>query len=88
MHIATTAMPGDDGSHEATSPLVDARQMTPAQLRQLGVARLVYLRSGILDGQMAFAIHAADGTAIAVVEDIDLAVELVSEQGMFFVAVH
>jgi hypothetical protein len=84
MHTATTDEPSDAGSPAPCDP----RQMTRAQLRQLGVSRLVYLRSGMRHGEPAFAIHAADGTAMAIVEDIDVAVEIVTEQGMVFVAVH
>ena len=84
MHIATTDEPRDAGIPAPCDP----RQMTQAQLRQLGVSRLVYLRTGLRHGEPAFAIHAADGTAMAIVEDIDLAAEIVSEQGMVFVAVH
>ena len=67
---------------------LDARHMTPNQLRDLGVSYVVYLREGMVDGHPAYAIHAADGTAMAIVEDIDLAVELVAEHGMAFVTVH
>ena len=48
----------------------------------------VYLRCGTVDGEEAFAVHAADGTAIAVVEDIEVALELAMENNMTFVAVH
>jgi hypothetical protein len=48
----------------------------------------VYLRCGTVDGQEAFAIHAADGTSIAVVEDLEVALEVASESNMVFVAVH
>lgn len=68
--------------------ITDARCMTQSQLRRLGVPCLVYLRAGTADGQRAYAIHAADGTVVAVVDDVELAVELVSEQGLTFVAVH
>ncbi len=66
----------------------DPRQMTRAQLRLLGVPRVVYLRSGTVDGRPAYAIHAADGTAIAVVDDVEAAKELALENDMTFVAVH
>jgi hypothetical protein len=88
MNFATTDEPSEAGGHTAGFTPGDPRQMTQAQLRRLGVSQMVYLRSGFRHGQPAFAIHAADGTAMAIVEDIDLAVELVSEQGMIFVAVH
>jgi hypothetical protein len=48
----------------------------------------VYLRAGSVDGEAAFAIHAADGTAMAIVEDVELAFELASEHGLLFVTVH
>jgi hypothetical protein len=70
------------------APVVDLRRMTRAELRQLGLPRLVYLRCGTVDGQPAFAIHAADGTAMAVVEDVEVAIELASANDMTFVAVH
>ncbi len=66
----------------------DPRQMTRGELLRLGVPRLVYLRRGTIDGQPAYAIHAADGTAMAVVEDIAVAIELASENNMTFVPVH
>ena len=88
MRIAAIDRPAEAISCEANAAVADVRRMTRAQLRQLGLSRLVYLRAGTMDGQEAFAIHAADGAALAIVEDIELAVELVSEQGMIFVAVH
>jgi hypothetical protein len=76
--------------HSAAAPptSADLRQMTRGELLRLGVPRLVYLRCGTIDGQPAYAIHAADGTAMAVVEDIQVAIELASDHDMTFVAVH
>jgi len=75
-------------SRDDSTVLADVRQMTPTQLRDLGVPSLVYLRSGIADGQIAYAIYAADGTAVAVVDDPEVAIELVAEHGLTFVTVH
>jgi hypothetical protein len=88
MNVAVIDMPGQTACPDVDTDIIDVRHMTTAQLRRLGVRSVVYLRSGIIDGQVAYAIHGADGAPMAVVEDIDLAVELVSEQGMAFVAVH
>ena len=88
MHIAEIDETIDSLSRDDAMQLADPRQMTRAQLRRLGVPRLVYLRCGIVDGQKAYAVHAADGTAIAVVDDVEIAVELVSDNHMIFVAVH
>jgi hypothetical protein len=88
MHIAETDEALDPISLDDAVLIGDPRQMTRAQLRRLGVPRLVYLRCGMVDGQKAYAVHAADGTAIAVVDDVEVAVELVSDNHMIFVAVH
>lgn len=68
--------------------MVDVHQMTAAQLRDFGMPTLVYLREGLLDSAVAYAIHAADGTRMAVVEDIGGAIEIANERGMLFVPVH
>jgi hypothetical protein len=88
MHIAEIDETIDSLSRDDAMQLADPRQMTRAQLRRLGVPRLVYLRCGMVDCQKAYAVHAADGTAIAVVDDVEVAVELVSDNHMIFVAVH
>ncbi len=78
----------DETCRDVDADVTDVRHMTPAQLQCLGVRSVAYLRAGVLDGQIAYAIHGADGARMAMVEDIDLAIELVSEHGMAFVAVH
>ena len=88
MHFAETDELIDPIAPEEAVQIADPRQMTRSQLRRLGLPRLVYLRCGTVDGQPAYAVHAADGTAVAVVEDLDVAVELASECDMIFVAVH
>ena len=88
MHIAETDETIDSLSRDDAMQLADPRQMTRAQLRRLGMPRLVYLRCGTVDGQPAYAVHAADGTAIAVVDDVAVALELVADNHMTFVAVH
>jgi len=88
MQFAVSDGPFESVSHDDGVRIADPRQMTRAQLRRLGVPRLVYLRCGTVDGEEAFAVHAADGTAIAVVEDIEVALELAMESNLTFVAVH
>lgn len=74
---------------DATEPTrTDLRQMTRGELLRLGVPRLAYLRCGTVDGHPAYALHAADGTAMAIVEDIEVAIELASENDLLFVSVH
>jgi hypothetical protein len=88
MHFAETDESIDPVSRDEAVRIADPRRMTRAQLRRLGVPGMAYLRCGTVDGQQAFALHAADGTAIAVVEDLEVAMELASESHMRFVAVH
>ena len=88
MHFTELDESISPGNREEAFCTVDPRRMTSAQLRRLGLPRLVYLRCGTVDGEPAYAVHAADGTAIAVVEDLDVAVELANENNMVFVAVH
>jgi hypothetical protein len=88
MHDAAIDESAEVFACEGTDLAVEARRMTSGQLRQLGVSRLVYLRAGTMNGEAAYAIHAADGTTVAIVEDVGLAIELVAEQGMTFVTVH
>jgi len=88
MNVAVIDRPGETAGLDVTVPAADVRRMTSAQFRRLGVRSVVYLRSGLLNGETAFVIHAADGIPMAVVQDVESAVALASEHGMAFVAVH
>jgi hypothetical protein len=88
MHDAAIEEIVDLLSCEEIDLAAEARRMTSGELRQLGVSRLVYLRAGTVNGETAYAIHAADGTTVGIVDAIDLAIELVAEHGMTFVTVH
>jgi hypothetical protein len=88
MHTAEIDDPIDAISRDEAVQRADPRRMTRAQLRRLGVPRMVYLRCGMVGGQKAYAVHAADGTEIAVVDDVEVAVQLVSDNHMIFVTVH
>ena len=49
---------------------------------------MVYFRSCIVEGDPAYAIHAADGVLLSVVEDIHGATMLASDYGRMVVTVH
>src|SRR5262245_42546935 len=74
--------------HEENVPFTDPRRMTRAQLRRLGMPRVVYLRRGTINGRATYAVHAADGTAMAVADDLYDAIEFVSASDMTVAAVH
>ena len=66
----------------------DPHHLTAARFRGLGVASVVYLRPCVVEGDVAYAIHGADGTLMNVVEDFDTAMLLAFEYGMAVVTVH
>jgi hypothetical protein len=88
MNVSVDDKPGESVGNDGDPRADDVRHMSMAQFRLLGVQSVVYLRAGTMNGQVAYAIHAADGVPVAVVEDVDAAVALACEHGMAFVAVH
>jgi hypothetical protein len=64
------------------------RHITAEQLRHLGTRQVVYLKSGMRDGEQAFAVYGADGIPLVVVDNVDTAVAMAAERGFGFVAVH
>ena len=64
------------------------RRMTVEQLLQLGTSQVVYLRAGMRDGKLAFMLYGADGLPLALVDDVETAVEMVVENGLCFATVN
>jgi hypothetical protein len=62
--------------------------LTPADLGRLGVAQVAYVKPVILNGTRAFAIHAADGTPMAVAVDHASAIAAIEDHEMFPAQVH
>ena len=71
-----------------TSDGMDIRHMTQDQLMQLGMADLAYVKQVFLDGRQAFAIHAADGSPMAMAADQALAVAAIVQHEMVPALVH
>lgn len=67
---------------------IDIRNLTPDQLMQLGMSDLAYVKPVMLDGQTAFAIHAADGSPMAMAADCALAVAAIMQHEMVPALVH
>ena len=67
---------------------LDIRKLTAEQLMQLGMADLAYVKPVMLNGQAAFAIHAADGSPMAMAADCDLAVAAIVQHEMVPALVH
>ncbi|QDH17544.1 DUF1150 family protein [Swingsia samuiensis] len=69
---------GKNNQKEETLPS-DLRQITDAQFLTLGMSQLAYVRSVIHDGEVLVAIHAADGTPMAVADDEESALDAILE---------
>lgn len=67
---------------------VDFRKMTAEQLMQLGMADLAYVKAVVYDGQEAFAIHAADGSPMAMAADRAMAMAAIVQHEMVPALVH
>ena len=67
---------------------IDARHITPAELAQLGMTQIAYVKPVVLNGAAMFAIHGADGTPMAVAGDRDLALAAIVQHEMIPTLVH
>jgi hypothetical protein len=67
---------------------IDARHITPAELQQLGMTQIAYVKPIMLNGAAMFAIHGADGSPMAVAEDRDLALAAIVQHEMIPTLVH
>lgn len=85
----------DSGNqHDAGAPPVneqvafDIRHLTAEQLGALGVSHIAYVKPIILNGEHGFAIHAADGTPMAVAGDRQVAMAAILQHEMQPLSVH
>lgn len=67
---------------------IDIRHLSPEQLVRLGMSQIAYVKPVIFNGEPAFAIHAADGTPMAVATDRDMAIAAVVQHEMLPTLVH
>ena len=66
----------------------DIRHLTEVELARLGMSQIAYVRPIQLNGTAGFAIHAADGTPMAVTEELSAAVAAIVPHDMIPVPVH
>ena len=64
------------------------RQLSPRELGLLGMEQVAYVKPVLVEGVVAFAVHAADGSQLAVILDRDAAHALVRRHGLEPVSVH
>src|ERR1700758_5382806 len=72
MMNTNTIQPNEDQA--AVAAIVDIRHISTEQLAQLGMQQIAYVKPVVVDGTAAFAIHAADGTPMAIAAGRDVAV--------------
>ncbi len=73
---------------EAQPVLLDIRHLSTEQLQALGVAELAYIKPVRMEGRDVFAIHAADGTPMAVAAELEVAVAAIRQHEMMPALVH
>lgn len=66
----------------------DVRHLSEQQLASLGVSHIAYVKPVMVNGVQGFAIHAADGTPMAVAGDREVAVAAVMQHEMMPLSVH
>ena len=66
----------------------DIHSISTDELGRLGVAQLAYVKPVTVNGARVFAIHAADGTPMAVTEDRELALAAIVQHEMLPSLVH
>lgn len=64
------------------------KQLSERELGLLGMEDLAYVKRVVVDGNEAFAVHAADGTEIAVLGNRALAFAVVRQHDMEPLSVH
>ncbi len=58
------------------------RKLSTAEFSNLGVSQIAYVKPVMVNGAPAFAIHAADGTPMAVAADQDVALAAIAQHEM------
>jgi hypothetical protein len=66
----------------------DVRHMTVEQLGALGMSHIAYVKPVVVNGMPGFAIHAADGTPMALADDRDTALAAIVQHEMLPLSVH
>jgi hypothetical protein len=64
------------------------RHMSSHELALFGMQDLAYVKAVVVNGVTAFAVHAADGTQVAVLPDRDVALATVRQHDLDPLSVH
>jgi hypothetical protein len=72
----------------ATPAVMDIHDISPQQLAMLGVQQIAYVKPVVVDGTAAYAIHAADGTPMAIAAELGAAMAAIVQHEMVPALVH
>jgi hypothetical protein len=86
MNTNSSIQPADEGA--AMAAIVDIRHISTEQLAQLGMQQIAYVKPVVVNGTAAFAIHAADGTPMAIAGGLEVAVAAIVQHEMVPAQVH
>jgi hypothetical protein len=78
----------DTATQVNESAVIDVRHLSEEQLAALGMSHIAYVKPVVINGVAGFAIHAADGTPMAVAGDRDVAVAAIVQHEMHPLSVH
>ena len=67
---------------------LDLRQMTSREFAALGIEYVAYVKPIDVDGRAAFAVHAANGRQVAVVDTREVAMATVRQNDLEPLSVH
>ena len=67
---------------------MDFRELSAEQFQKLGLPHVAYFKPVMLHGVRAYAIHAADGTPMAMAADREIAISVVLENDLQPIWVH
>jgi hypothetical protein len=62
--------------------------MTVEQLLHLGIRQVVYLKGDMSDGEGLVVLYGADGSPIAIPDDVESAMEMVAAWGLDVASIH
>jgi hypothetical protein len=68
--------------------IADLRHISTEALAQLGMQQIAYVKPVVVDGSAQFAIHAADGTPMAIAGGLDVAIAAIMQHEMVPTQVH
>jgi hypothetical protein len=86
--IMNTNSANQSEGQATAAAIMDIRHISADQLAQLGMQQVAYVKPVVVNGEQGFAIHAADGTPMAVAGDREVAIAAILEHEMVPAQLH